>query len=111
MLARAGALEQRIMRLTGVPESELARMLRARGGRRARPLEITTCLRRGELEIATVFAPDAARRTRRSRPRVLERFGARVFSRDGSTIDEIVAALLPGRRCGRSRSPSRAPAG
>ena len=31
------------------------------------PFEVTTCLRRGELEVATVFAPSAAGATRRSR--------------------------------------------
>jgi nicotinamide-nucleotide amidase len=95
VLARAGTLVQRIMRLAGVPESELARFLREAGAPLDR-LEITTCLRRGELEIATVFSPDAAADYSSLESAVVDRFGERVFSVDGSTIDEIVAALLLG---------------
>jgi nicotinamide-nucleotide amidase len=95
VLGRAGALAQRIMRIAGVPESELARMLREAPVPLDR-LEITTCLRRGELEIATVFEPEAADDYRALETAVLERFGKRVFSRDGATIDEIVAGLLMG---------------
>jgi nicotinamide-nucleotide amidase len=95
VLARAGVLEQRIMRVTGVPESELARLLREAPLDLDR-LEITTCLRRGELEIATVFDPAAASDYAALESVVVERFGDRVFSRDGSTIDELVAGLLLG---------------
>jgi nicotinamide-nucleotide amidase len=95
VLARAGVLEQRIMRVSGVPESELARLLREAPLDLDR-LEITTCLRRGELEIATVFDPSVAADYDALEAAVVERFGDRVFSRDGSTIDEIVAALLLG---------------
>jgi nicotinamide-nucleotide amidase len=59
-------------------------------------LEVTTCLRRGELEIATVFEPAAADEYAAFEAALLERHGERVFSRDGSTIDEIVAGLLLG---------------
>jgi nicotinamide-nucleotide amidase len=95
VLARAGVLEQRIMRVTGVPESELARLLRDVDLDLGR-LEITTCLRRGELEIATVFDPAAADDYAGLERAVVDRFGDRVFSRDGATIDEIVAGLLLG---------------
>jgi competence/damage-inducible protein CinA-like protein len=99
VVARAGVLEQRIMRVTGVPESELARLLRDVDLDLGR-LEITTCLRRGDLEIATVFDPAALDDYRGLEGAVVDRFGDRVFSRDGATIDEIVADLLlgpPGR--------------
>jgi nicotinamide-nucleotide amidase len=94
ILARAGTLEQRIMRITGVPESQLASVLRELSPPSS--LEITTCLRRGELEIATVFSPDATESYASLERAIVERFGAGVFSRDGSTIDEIVAGLLAG---------------
>jgi nicotinamide-nucleotide amidase len=94
VLAGAGTLEQRIMRITGVPESQLAQVLRELSP--PSTLEITTCLRRGELEIATVFSPDAADSYAALEGAIFERFGGRVFSRDGSTIDEIVAGLLAG---------------
>jgi nicotinamide-nucleotide amidase len=94
LLSRAGAFEQRIMRITGVPESQLAQVLRELSPPDA--LEITTCLRRGELEIATVFEPGGADAYAVLESAIVERFGGRVFSRDGSTIDDIVAALLLG---------------
>jgi nicotinamide-nucleotide amidase len=94
LLARAGVLEQRIMRVTGVPESQLAQVLRELSP--PPDLEITTCLRRGELEIATVFEPAAEESYAALESAILDRFGRRVFSRDGSTIDEIVAGLLLG---------------
>jgi nicotinamide-nucleotide amidase len=97
-LAGAGVLEQRIMRLFGPPESEIAKTLRdaeAEGVPLAR-LEITTCLRRGEIEIATVFEPDAAGDYAAFEAAVLARHGETVFARDGETIDELVAALLLG---------------
>jgi nicotinamide-nucleotide amidase len=94
LLARVDALEQRIVRMIGIPESELARTLRGLDG--LERLEITTCLRRGELEVATVFPASAAADYDAFEAALLERHGTAVFSRDGSTIDEIVAALLLG---------------
>ena len=65
---------QRTLRLYGIPESEIAETLRA--AEAARPgldgLEITTCLRRGELEVVTRYEPAARgglRRLRGGRPR------------------------------------------
>jgi len=94
VLAGAGVLEQRIMRISGVPESQLAQVLRELEPPAS--LEITTCLRRGELEIATVFAPDASSSYSSLEAELLDRFGERVFSVDGSTIDDLVAGLLLG---------------
>jgi nicotinamide-nucleotide amidase len=94
VLARAGTFEQRIMRVTGVPESQLAEVLREIAPPSS--LEITTCLRRGELEIVTVFDPSAVDDYLSMEGAIVGRFGARVFSRDGSTIDDIVAGLLRG---------------
>jgi competence/damage-inducible protein CinA-like protein len=94
LLAGTGALEQRIVRMIGIPESELARTLRRLDG--LERLEITTCLRRGELEVATVFPASAAGDYEAFEAALLERHGTAVFSRDGSTIDEIVARLLLG---------------
>ncbi len=94
LLARAGTFEQRVMRITGVPESQLAEVLRELSPPAA--LEITTCLRRGELEIATVFDPASSADYASLEAALVDRFGGRVFSLDGATIDEIVAGLLLG---------------
>jgi nicotinamide-nucleotide amidase len=98
VLARAGAYEQKIIRLFGVPESEIARSLRelAADGLALDELEITTCLRRGEIEIATVFEPPAARAYERFEAAIAARHADTLFSLDGSTIDEQVAAALNG---------------
>jgi nicotinamide-nucleotide amidase len=99
LLGRAGALEQRILRLFGVPESEIALTLVALEdeGVPLERLEITTCLRRGEIEIATVFAPEAAADYEALAAGVRGRHGDTLFSEDGASIDEQVAGLLAGR--------------
>jgi nicotinamide-nucleotide amidase len=99
VLARAGELEQRILRLFGVPESEIALSLRAleQEGVPLGRLEITTCLRRGEIEIATVFAPEAEPDYDALVEGIRARHAATLFSVDGASIDELVARLLAGR--------------
>jgi nicotinamide-nucleotide amidase len=99
LLARAGVLEQRMLRLFGVPESEIALTLRAleEDGVPLDRLEITTCLRRGEIEIATVFAPEAEPAYEAFAEGVRARHGDTLFSSDGASIDELVARLLAGR--------------
>jgi nicotinamide-nucleotide amidase len=94
LLAGGSGLETRIIRMTGLPESELARTLRGLSVDGA--LEVTTCLRRGELEVATTFPAAAGGAYEDFEAALLERHGDRVFSRDGSTVDEIVAGLLLG---------------
>ncbi len=95
-LAGAGKLERGMLRLFGIPESEIARSLEvlADEGVPLGELEITTCLRRGEIEIATVFAPQAAPAYDAFAAGIRGRHGALVFSEDGSTIDDQVAAGL-----------------
>ena len=99
LLARAGALEERLLRLFGVPESEIALSMRAleRDGVPLDRLEITTCLRRGEIEIATVFSPDAEAEYDAFAAGLRARHGDALFSEDGASVDEQVAGLLAGR--------------
>ncbi len=106
LLERAGALEQRMLRLFGVPESEIALSMRAieRAGVRLERLEITTCLRRGEIEIATVFPPAAAADYEAFAAGVRARHGETLFSEDGASIDEQVARLLAGRTVATAES-------
>jgi nicotinamide-nucleotide amidase len=97
-LAGAGNLEQRIVRLYGLPESEIAetlRVLAARGVPLER-LEVTTCLRRGEIEIATVFPPDAADAYAELESGLRDRHADTLFSTDGATIDELIGRQLAG---------------
>ncbi len=95
-LKGAGEYRLRVLRLFGIPESEIAETLRVaeREGVELDRLEITTCLRRGEIEIVTRFEPDAEESYVAFEAVVRERHADTLFSDDGSTIDEQVAALL-----------------
>ena len=67
-------------------------------------LEITTCLRRGELEMVTRYEPHSDQAYRRLLDLVRERHGATIFSEDGASVDEQVARLLTGRRIATAES-------
>jgi nicotinamide-nucleotide amidase len=97
---------QETVRMFGLPESGLAETLRdaeqsVRGFER---LEITTCLRRGELEIVTRYEPDAADVYTRLVDLLRERHARELFSVDGAFIDDQVAALLAGRTIATAES-------
>jgi nicotinamide-nucleotide amidase len=91
-------LRQQTIRLWGTPESELAATLR-RLGSRLDGLEITTCLREGELEIVTRYPPPGEAAYQELATELADEYAATLFSRDGRTVDDIVAdALLTQRR-------------
>ncbi len=98
--AQATTYLRGIVRLYGIPESEIASTLRAAraGGLALDALEITTCLRRGEIEIATRYEPPAQPAYDALIEFVRARHSDTLFSADGSTVDEQVASLLEGRR-------------
>jgi competence/damage-inducible protein CinA-like protein len=95
-IENATAYEQRTLRLFGIPESEIAETLREAERRRIdlEPLEITTCLKRGEIEVVTRFNPDAAGAYAQLERLVAERHSDTLFSSDGATVDEQVARML-----------------
>ncbi|MDX6655234.1 MAG: nicotinamide-nucleotide amidase [Solirubrobacteraceae bacterium] len=95
-IAGAVAYETSMLRLFGIPESEIAETLR-----RAREegvdidaLEITTCLRRGEVEVVTRYEPAQEPVYRAFEAVVRERHPGTLFSDDGTSVDEQVAAQL-----------------
>ena len=98
-LKDATSYRQRMLRLFGIPESEIAETLRvaAREGVELDRLEITTCLKRGEIEVVTRYEPNAERAYRALEKVVKARHRDTLFSEDGSTVDEQVAALLRGK--------------
>jgi nicotinamide-nucleotide amidase len=100
--AIAGRTEyrQQTVRMFGLPESGLAETLRDAQQRVGgfEWLEITTCLRRGEIEMVTRYEPDAADVYVRLVELLRERHGREIFSEDGSRVDDQVARLLAGRR-------------
>jgi nicotinamide-nucleotide amidase len=84
-------LRQQTMRLWGIPESELAATMRTL---ELDQLEITTCLRDGELEIVTRYGPQAQRAYDAFAAAIGEAHRANLYSPDGRTIDDIVADTL-----------------
>jgi nicotinamide-nucleotide amidase len=97
-LAGATVYRRRTLRLFGIPESEIAETLRVaeREGVELERLEVTTCLKRGEIEVVTRYEPAAQPIYDALVAAVRERHVEQLFSEDGSTIDERVAALLRG---------------
>jgi nicotinamide-nucleotide amidase len=86
-----------MLRLFGIPESEIAETLRlAEDAHGLDGLEITTCLRRGEVEVVTRFEPVAAPVYDAFVATVRERHPDTLFSEDGTSVDVQVAALLRG---------------
>ncbi len=90
---------QEMVRMFGLPESGLADTLREAEERvdGFDRLEITTCLRRGEIEMVTRYEPDVAKVYADLMTLLRERHGGEIFSEDGATVDDQVAALLSGR--------------
>jgi nicotinamide-nucleotide amidase len=103
-IAGAGVYELRTLRLFGIPESEIAETLREaeRQGVQLGRLEVTTCLKRGEIEVVTRYEPDAADVYEALERVIAERHADTLFSTDGRTVDEQVAGLLRGEG---SRAP------
>jgi nicotinamide-nucleotide amidase len=98
--------QQKTVRMFGLPESGLADTLRDAEKRVAafKQLEITTCLRRGELEIVTRYEPDAADVYAQLVGLLRERHGHQIFSEDGTLVDDQVAQLLSDRRIATAES-------
>jgi nicotinamide-nucleotide amidase len=111
LLVGARVYRRRTLRLFGIPESEIAETLRAaeREGVALGELEVTTCLKRGEVEVVTRYEPDVQDVYDAFEGIIRQRHGETLFSEDGSTVDQQVAALLRGGRsepggAGRART-------
>ena len=109
VLARATPLHGLTMRMFGVPESEIAKSLREiedDDGVDVDAVEITTCLRRGEIEIDVRWREETEATAMAVRDGLRRRHERETFSLDGETIDEQVAKLLAGHRLGLAESCS-----
>jgi nicotinamide-nucleotide amidase len=95
------------LRMIGIPESEIAKSLREIEQQTdLSPLEITTCLRRGEIEIDVRYREGAEAAADAVRRGLAERHERHLFSQDGTTVDQQVAALLQGHHLGLAESCS-----
>ncbi|HEU5253722.1 MAG TPA: competence/damage-inducible protein A [Solirubrobacterales bacterium] len=108
ILERATPLRAYTMRMFGVPESEIAKSLREMEaeGLELASVEVTTCLRRGEIEIDVRYRDEAEAVAEEVREGLLRRHREETFSLDGETIDAQVATLLLGRRLALAESCS-----
>jgi nicotinamide-nucleotide amidase len=97
ILARATPLHGLTMRMFGVPESEIAKSLREiehDDGVDVEAVEVTTCLRKGEIEIDVRWRDETEDIAFAVRDGLQRRHPQETFSLDGETIDEQVAKLL-----------------
>jgi nicotinamide-nucleotide amidase len=94
------------LRLFGLPESGMAETLRhaEREVEGFERLEITTCLRRGEVELVARHEPDGDAAFAELVELIRERHPRELFSTDGSLVDDQVARLLEGRRVATAES-------
>ncbi|MEK0742203.1 nicotinamide-nucleotide amidohydrolase family protein, partial [Mycobacterium ulcerans] len=97
---------QETIRMFGLPESGLAATLRS--AETTIPdfgaLEITTCLRRGEIEMVTRYELGAADTYAQVARLLRDRHGDQIYSEDGSQVDDLVARLLADRRIATAES-------
>lgn len=108
ILARATPLLAYTVRMFGIPESEIAKSLREieAGGIELGEVEITTCLRKGEIEVDVRYRAEAAPVAEAVRAGLVDRHTRHLFSLDGETIDAQLARLLQGRRLAVAESCS-----
>jgi nicotinamide-nucleotide amidase len=90
---------QTMLRLYGIPESEIAETLRMaeREGVELSRLEVTTCLKRSEVEVVTRYEPAEQGVYDEFEAVIRRRHADTLFSDDGSTVDDQVAELLKGK--------------
>ncbi len=105
-IAGRTSYRQQTVRMFGLPESGLADTLRDAEQRIENfgLLEITTCLRRGEIEMVTRYEPDASVVYAQLLALLRERHADVIYSEDGSRVDDLVARLLAGRRIATAES-------
>lgn len=108
VLADTTTLNSLRLRMFGTPESELAMSLREieASGIPFDPLEITTCLRKGEVEIDIRYRESGEDAALALREELRSRHGKTLYSPDGTTVDDMVSALLEGRKLAVAESCS-----
>lgn len=105
-LAARSEVRQSTIRAYGLSEADLAATLRTAENEVPgfEDLEITTCLRLGELEMVTRYPEESATAYDKLSTQLAEHHGQQIFSIDGSTIDDIVATQLAGHRIATAES-------
>ncbi|HET9120665.1 MAG TPA: competence/damage-inducible protein A [Solirubrobacterales bacterium] len=108
VLDRTEPFQTMSIRMFGIPESELAKALREiqEDGAELDQLEVTTCLRGGELvtDVRSRPGSDAAAETLRSG--LEQRLGRFTYTETGESIEEVVFRLLGDRTIAVAESES-----
>lgn len=108
VLARTEPFEEIHLRMFWLPESEIAQTLRDVGpGIEEAGVEVTTCLRRTELEVDLRYratSPGAAEAAAKLLDEIERRHGKNLVSRDGESTDAQVARLLAGHTIATAES-------
>jgi competence/damage-inducible protein CinA-like protein len=99
VLGRAEPFETMSIRMFGIPESELAQALREieEGGADLDQLEVTTCLRGGELVTDVRHRPGAEEAAEALRSGLEDRLGQFTYTETGESIEGVVFRLLGDR--------------
>jgi nicotinamide-nucleotide amidase len=98
LLAQVPAAGARSLRYFGLPESEIAATLREIGAERdLSGVEVTTCLRRSELEVDLRPQPGADAAAEALHAELAARHAPHLVSADGTSTDELLATALRGR--------------
>jgi nicotinamide-nucleotide amidase len=108
VLDRTEPFEEIHLRMFWLPESEIAQTLRDVGpGIEEAGVEVTTCLRRTELEVDLRYrkgSPGAAEMAEKLLDEIERRHGKNLVSRDGESTDAQVARLLAGHKIALAES-------
>lgn len=94
VIARAPAARERVLRVHGVPESTLVSAIAALDRADWDRLRVGICARDGELEVTVRCAPADSGAADALEAVVVGALGDAVFSRDGATVDDVVARAL-----------------
>jgi len=95
LLTKGTDYRTEIIRMYEVPEPELAEFLREIESKiNLSPLEITTCLRKGEIEVMTRYEHQSQELYSQLTAEFQNKFQEKIFSWDKQTIDDHLAKLL-----------------
>jgi nicotinamide-nucleotide amidase len=108
VLERTEPFQTMSIRMFGIPESELAKALREieEGGAPLDRLEVTTCLRGGELVTDVRSRPGAEEAAEALRSGLEERLGRFTYTESGESIEEVIFGLLGDRTIAVAESES-----
>ncbi|GAA3966613.1 competence/damage-inducible protein A [Gordonia caeni] len=106
VLAGADDVVHETMRAYGLSEPDLAATLRRAGEEIGGydTLELTTCMRGGEVEIDARFPRGAAAHYDALKTLLLQEHSGQIFSPDGATVDDLLARALTGRTIATAES-------